>query len=84
MSRPSPLACSYDPDTAAGFEDCEERQVTFLSLHSLYDLSEDAADELFWRQEGEAWEPPAEALGEDPEGAVSLHDIVSRISAAER
>lgn len=61
-------------------------QVTFLGPHTLYDLSEDAADELLWRREGEAWEPPAsDELAEGGEAApLTLGEIVQQISAAER
>ena len=54
----------------------------------LYDdvEGEDACDLLYWRREGEAWEPPAaDEAKEGAEGApLSLGDIVQQISAAER
>lgn len=77
------VACSirYDPDTANGYEEAEEREVTFIDEHELWDLEE--GEILLWRREGDQWEglAPVPEQGEEDDGTV---DIVSLCREEER
>lgn len=43
----------YDADVDAGYEE-EERRVSFLDEHELYDL--DLGDTVSWRMQGDTWD----------------------------
>ena len=55
------LACliRYDADTTNGYDEPEEREVTFIGEHELWDLEEEEI--LVWRKEGDGWECESEA-----------------------
>ena len=44
----------YDPDIDSGYEEYEERTVTFLDEHELFDMEEEEL--MVWRVEGDSWD----------------------------
>ena len=67
----------YDADLALGFAEPEERTVTFMDEHELYDKAEE--DFMAWRAVGDTWTPEEDPVGKWSEAAETYVYDVSKL-----